>query len=94
MPTSDLVQGSSGVMGAEPGNATNTNYFQCNYTDSNPAAPWALMVAWRPVVDTREISKWYTCRGITSFYLEFSFGTALTILKCMWWTTKMVEQIC
>lgn len=71
-----MVQGSSGVMGAEPGNATNTNYFQCNYTDSNAAPPWALMVAWRPVVDTRENSEWYTCGGITSFYLEFSFGNS------------------
>ncbi len=71
-----MVQGSSGVMGAEPGNTTNTKYFQCNYTFSNPAAPWAPMVAWRPVVDTREISNWYTCSGITSFYLEFSFGSS------------------
>jgi len=70
----DLVQGSSAAMGPEPQNATNTKFFQCNYTFSNPAAPWALMVAWRPVVDTREISAWYTCSGITSFYLEFSFG--------------------
>jgi hypothetical protein len=69
-----LVQGSAGVMGAEPQNATNTNYFQCNFTYSNAAAPWALMVAWRPVVDTREVSTWYTCAGITSYYLEFSFG--------------------
>jgi hypothetical protein len=69
-----LVQGSSGVMGAEPQNATNTAYFQCNYTFSNAAAPSAPMVAWRPVVDTREISNWYTCSGITSYYLEFSFG--------------------
>jgi hypothetical protein len=61
-------------MGAEPQNATNTDYFQCNYTFSNAASPWALMVSWRPVVDTREISKWYTCSGIASFYLEFSFG--------------------
>ncbi len=72
----DLVQGSSGVMGAEPDNATNTNYFQCNYTNSNPASPWAPMVAWRPVVDTREISNWYTCSSIPSFYLEFSFGNS------------------
>jgi hypothetical protein len=72
----ELVQGSSGVMGAEPQNATNTSFFQCNYTFSNPAAPWAPMVAWRPVVDTREISNWYTCSGITSFYLEFSFGNS------------------
>jgi len=72
----DLVQGSSGVMGAEPQNSTNTNFFQCNYTYSNPAAPWALMVAWRPTVDTREVSTWYTCAGITSFYLEFSFGNS------------------
>jgi hypothetical protein len=71
-----MVQGSSGVMGAEPGNTTNTNYFQCNFTFSNPAAPWAPMVAWRPVVDTREISNWYTCSGIPSFYLEFSFGNS------------------
>ena len=72
----DMVQGSSGVMGAEPANATNTNYFQCNFTESNPAAPWAPMVAWRPTVDTREDSEWYTCSGITSFYLEFSFGNS------------------
>jgi hypothetical protein len=72
----DLVQGSSGVMGPEPQNATDTDFFQCNFTFSNPAAPWALMVAWRPVVDTREISAWYTCSGITSFYLEFSFGSS------------------
>jgi len=71
-----LVQGSSGVMGAEPQNATNTAYFQCNYTFSNAAAPWAPVVAWRPVVDTREISNWYTCSGITSYYLEFSFGNS------------------
>jgi len=63
-------------MGAEPQNATNTNFFQCNYTDNNPAVPWAPMVAWRPVVDTREISKWYTCGGISSFYLELSFGSS------------------
>ena len=71
-----LVQGSSGVMGAEPGNASNTDYFQCNYTYSNAASPWALMVAWRPAVDTREVSTWYTCAGITSYYLEFSFGNS------------------
>jgi hypothetical protein len=72
----DLVQGSPSVMGPEPQNATNTNFFQCNYTNSNPAAPWAPMVAWRPTTDTREISNWYTCSGVTSFYLEFSFGTS------------------
>jgi hypothetical protein len=72
----NLVQGSSSVMGPEPGNTTNTNFFQCNYTNSNPAAPWAPMVAWRPVVDTREISEWYTCSGVTSFNLEFSFGNS------------------
>jgi hypothetical protein len=72
----NLVQASSSVMGAEPANTTNTNYFQCNYTFSNPAAPWAPMVAWRPVVDTREISVWYTCPGINSFNLEFSFGNS------------------
>ena len=71
-----LVQGSSGVMGQEPQNATNTSYFQCNYTFSNAVSPWGLMVAWRPVVDTREISNWYTCSGITSYYLEFSFGSS------------------
>jgi hypothetical protein len=71
-----LVQGPSGVMGAEPQNAANTDFFQCNYTYSNPAAPWAPMVAWRPVVDTREVSTWYTCSGITSYYLEFSFGNS------------------
>ncbi len=71
-----MVQGPSGVMGAEPQNATNTNYFQCNFTDSNPAAPWALMVAWRPTTDTRENSEWYTCSGISSYYLEFSFGNS------------------
>jgi len=72
----DMVQGPSSVMGAEPENATNTDYFQCNYTNGNAAAPWAPMVAWRPVVDTREISNWYTCAGITSFYLELSFGNS------------------
>jgi hypothetical protein len=72
----DMVQGPSGVMGAEPQNTSNTNYFQCNFTDSNPAAPWALMVAWRPVSDTRENSEWYTCSGITSYYLELSFGNS------------------
>ena len=72
----DLVQGPAGVMGAEPQNTSNTNYFQCNYTYSNPAVPWAPMVAWRPVTDTREISLWYTCSGIQSFYLEFSFGNS------------------
>jgi len=72
----DLVQGSSAAMGPEPQNATNTNFFQCNYTYSNPAAPWAPMVAWRPVTDTREISLWYTCAGIQSFDLEFSFGNS------------------
>jgi hypothetical protein len=71
-----MVQGSSGVMGAEPQNTSNTNYFQCNYTFSNPAAPWAPMVAWRPVVDTREISSWYTCSGIASFYMEMDFGSS------------------
>jgi hypothetical protein len=71
-----MLQGSSGVMGAEPQNSSNTNYFQCNFTDSNPAAPWAPMVAWRPVTDTRENSEWYTCSGITSYYLEFSFGNS------------------
>jgi len=70
----DLVQGPSAVVGAEPQNTTNTDYFQCNYTFSNAAAPWAPMVAWRPTVDTREITKWYTCSGIASFYLELSFG--------------------
>jgi len=72
----DMVQGSSGVMGAEPQNASNTNYFQCNFTDSNPAAPWAPMVAWRPTSDTRENSEWYTCSGITSYYLEINFGNS------------------
>jgi hypothetical protein len=67
-----LVQGS--VMGAEPGNPTNTNYFQCNYTFSNPAIPWAPMVAWTPSVDTREISEWNTCLGITTYYLELTFA--------------------
>lgn len=71
-----LVQGSSGVMGAEPQNAANTDFFQCNYTYSNAVSPWALMVAWRPAVDAREISNWYTCSGVTSFYLEFSFGNS------------------
>jgi hypothetical protein len=71
-----MVQGSSGVMGAEPQNTSNTNYFQCNYTFSNAAAPWAPMVAWRPTVDTREISNWYTCSGIPSFYLELDFGSS------------------
>ena len=72
----ELVQGASGVMGAEPQNSSNTGFFQCNYTFSNAAAPWALMVAWRPTTDTREISNWYTCSGITSYYLEFSFGNS------------------
>lgn len=72
----NLVQGASSVMGAEPQNTSNTNYFQCNYTYSNPAAPWAPMVAWRPVVDTREISTWYTCAGIRSFNMEFSVGNS------------------
>jgi hypothetical protein len=72
----DLVQGPPSVTGPEPPNPTNTNYFECNYTPSNPAAPWAPMVAWRPISDTREISQWYTCGGITSFYLEFSFGNS------------------
>jgi hypothetical protein len=72
----DLVQGPSAVMGAEPQNATNTDYFQCNYTFSNPAAPWALQVAWQATTDTREISNWYTCSGINSFYLELSFGSS------------------
>jgi hypothetical protein len=74
--SADMVQGPASVMGAEPQNSTNTNYFQCNYTYSNAAAPWALMVAWQPVVDTREASVWYTCAGITSFYLEMSFGNS------------------
>ena len=69
-----LVQGS--VMGAEPQNPSNTDFFQCNYTFSNPAAPWAPMVAWTPSVDTREISNWNTCLGITSYYLELSFGNS------------------
>ena len=72
----NLVQGAASVMGAEPQNATNTNYFQCNFSDNNPAVPWAPMVAWRPAVDTREITKWYTCGGISSFYLELSFGSS------------------
>jgi len=72
----DLVQGLPSVMGPEPPNPSNPNFFQCNYTDSNPAAPWAPMVAWRPTTDTREISRWYTCAGISSFYLEFSFGNS------------------
>lgn len=72
----DMLQGTSAVMVPEPGNTSNTNYFECNYTFSNAAAPWAPMVAWRPVVDTREISNWYTCGGISSFYLELSFGNS------------------
>jgi hypothetical protein len=71
-----LVQAASSAMGAEPQNTTNNSFFQCNYTYSNPAAPWAPMGAWRPVVDTREISTWYTCSGITSFNMEFSFGNS------------------
>jgi hypothetical protein len=71
-----MLQGAPSVMGAEPQNTSNTGYFQCNFTESNPAIPWALMVAWRPVVDTRELSDWYTCPNITSFYLEFSFGNS------------------
>jgi hypothetical protein len=67
-----LVQGS--LMGPEPGNPTNTNFFQCNYTFSNPAVPWAPMVAWTPSVDTREISQWNTCLGITTYYLELTFS--------------------
>ena len=72
----ELVQGPPSVRGPEPPNPTNTNFVQCNYTDSNPAAPWALMVAWRPTSDTREISRWYTCADLTSLYLEFSFGNS------------------
>jgi Concanavalin A-like lectin/glucanases superfamily/Abnormal spindle-like microcephaly-assoc'd, ASPM-SPD-2-Hydin len=72
----DMVQGPTDVMGAEPQNTSNNDYFQCNYTFSNPAAPWAPMVAWRPTTDTREISNWYTCSSIPSFYLEFSFGSS------------------
>lgn len=71
----NMVQGPASVMGAEPQNSTNTNYFQCNYSDNNPSIPWAPMVAWRPVVDTRQITKWYTC-GIPSYYLELSFGAS------------------
>lgn len=71
-----LQSTSASAMGPEPSNATNTNYFQCNYTFSNPAAPWAPMVAWRPVVDIREISNWYTCAGTSSFYIELSFGNS------------------
>jgi hypothetical protein len=71
----DLVQGPSNVMGPEPGNPGNTNYFQCNYTYSNAAIPWAPMVAWTPAVDTREISQWQTCSGsIPSFDLELTFA--------------------
>jgi hypothetical protein len=33
-------------------------------------------VAWTPSVDTREISNWNTCLGITSYYLELSFGNS------------------
>ena len=35
------------------------------------AGPWA-----RSSSDTREISQFYTCGGIASFYLEFSFGNS------------------
>jgi len=74
--SADLVQW-PGLMGPEPSNTGNTNYFQCNYTYGNAAAPWAPMVAWRPAVDTREISTWYTCNGsIPAFYLEFSYAGA------------------
>ena len=71
-----MVQGPPSVMGPEPSNTGNTSYYQCNYTYSNPAIPWAPMVAWTPAVDTREISSWYTCGGQSSFYLEFSFGNS------------------
>ncbi|MBV8728869.1 MAG: hypothetical protein JO336_03580, partial [Acidobacteriia bacterium] len=70
----NLVQGPASVMGAEPANSTNTNYFQCNYSDNNPAVPWAPMVAYQAVVDTREITRWYTCAGISSYYLELTFA--------------------
>lgn len=71
-----LVQGPSSVMGPEPKNETNTNYFQCNYSDINPAVPWAPMAPFPTTADTRQITKWYTCPGITSFYLELSFGNS------------------
>ena len=32
------------------------------------------MVAWTPSVDTREISEWNTCLGITTYYLELTFA--------------------
>ena len=69
-----LVQGPANVMGPEPKNEGNTNYFQCNYSDINPTVPWAPMAPFPTAVDTREITKWYTCNGISSFYLELSFG--------------------
>jgi hypothetical protein len=68
-----MLQSSSGNMGAEPQNTTNTQFFQCNYTYSNPAAPWAPQVAWQAATDTREISMWYACGGGT-FWLEFSYA--------------------
>jgi hypothetical protein len=71
-----LVQGPASVMGPEPKNSTNTNYFQCNYSDINPFVPWAPMVPFPTGVDTRQITKWYTCDGISSFYLELSFGNS------------------
>ena len=71
-----LVQGPAGVMGPEPKNETNTNYFQCNYSDINPTVPWAPMAPFPTPVDTRQITKWYTCDGISSFYLELSFGSS------------------
>jgi len=71
----DMVQGPAGMMGPEPQNPGNTNFFQCNYTYSNAAIPWAPMVAWTPAVDTREISQWQTCNGrIPSFDLELTFA--------------------
>lgn len=69
----ELAQGLAEHTGEEPANITNTGFFWCNYTYSNAAIPWAPMVAWRPVVDTREISMWYSC-GSPSFYLEFAFA--------------------
>lgn len=70
--SADMVQG--GPMGPEPSNTGNINYFQCNYTYGSPHAPEDPMVAWRPVVDTRQLTKWYTCAGITFFYLELTFA--------------------
>jgi hypothetical protein len=68
-----LVEGLPSNTGYEPANVTNTNFFWCNYTNSNATGTlWGLQVAWRAAVDTREYSKWYSC-GQPYFTLEFSY---------------------